>query len=166
MICTNCQHEMKTQERFCSSCGNDSLANRVRPSDAYRTRNWETHVTVLGWIFIASSLFLAVPGFVLLLVPGGLMMSGMAHRTFPFPAMFALFAIPLISVSIGSILAGIGLLNHRDWARILALIIAAFMLAGFPFGTAIGVYAFWVLLSSDGSRSYKRTVSAERKSLA
>ena len=165
MICTNCQHEMNPQERFCSRCGIDSFANRGRPSDSSRTRNWETHVAVLGWIFIASSLFLAVPGLVLLLVPG-LMMSRMDHNPSPFQAMFALFAIPLISVSIGSILAGIGLLNHRDWARILALIIAAFMLAGFPFGTAIGVYAFWVLLSSDGSRSYKRSVSAERKSLA
>jgi len=163
MNCLHCQNAMNPQERFCSKCGYDSLANPNRPSYSPGIHNWDTHVQVLGWIFIVSAFLIAIGAMFLLLVPG-LMMSGAANR--PFPAILAIFALPLISISAGCIVAGIGLLNHRDWARVLALILAAFMLAGFPFGTAVGIYAFWVLLSSEGSRSYRRDLSAERKSLA
>jgi hypothetical protein len=65
-------------------------------------------------------------------------------------------AFAFVAMPGGILLAGIGLLKHREWARVLALILAGFMLIAFPFGTAIGIYAFWVLLSSEGSRSYKR----------
>jgi hypothetical protein len=43
-------------------------------------------------------------------------------------------------------LAGHGLLQRGAWARILALILGFLSLFNVPFGTALGVYTFWVLL--------------------
>lgn len=56
--------------------------------------------------------------------------------------LFVLLALP-------SIIGGIGLLKRRDWGRILILIVAALSLLNFPFGTAYGIYAFWVLLNDQ-----------------
>lgn len=163
MICMNCQHEMNPQERFCSRCGKDSLAAAARPAGSPRVRNWDNHVTALGWIFIVSSIFTVIPGLFLMVLPG--LISSSRHTDFP-SALFFAFGFPLVGTSIGSVVAGIGLLHRRDWARILALILAALMLTVFPFGTAIGIYAFWVLLSKEGSRSDKSGYSSAQKSLA
>ncbi|HYR28520.1 MAG TPA: hypothetical protein VEU30_08645 [Thermoanaerobaculia bacterium] len=55
---------------------------------------------------------------------------------------FVLLALP-------AILGGVGLLKRRNWGRILILIVGALSLLNFPFGTAYGVYAFWVLLNDE-----------------
>jgi hypothetical protein len=152
---------MKSQERFCSKCGTDSFAERGQTSVRSRT-NWDTHVKVLATLFIISALFMAIPALGLLLFPG-MMLTGMAHGPFPFAGpLFTTIALAFISIPVVNIIAGIGLLRYREWARVLALVLAAFMLIGFPFGTAMGIYAFWVLLSNEGSASYKRgNASAE-----
>jgi hypothetical protein len=49
------------------------------------------------------------------------------------------------------IIAGIGLLKLRPWARILQIVLAIFGLLCFPLGTAFGIYALWVLLSAEGA---------------
>jgi hypothetical protein len=56
--------------------------------------------------------------------------------------------------------AGIGILQYRTWGRVLALIAASVYLTKIPIGTAIGIYAFWVLLSVDG-REHFRTHSVQ-----
>ncbi len=52
-------------------------------------------------------------------------------------------------LSIPGIVAGIGLLRFKNWARILTIILSALELPSFPFGTALGIYGLWVLLSGD-----------------
>ena len=42
-------------------------------------------------------------------------------------------------------MAGYGLLEARSWGRIVAIIVAAFNLFNIPVGTAVGVYALWLL---------------------
>jgi hypothetical protein len=157
---------MNPQERFCSKCGADSFAERASASAHASGPNWDAHVKVLGWIFIISSIFMAIPALSLLLFPGMTMM-GWAPRPFPFAGMvFTGIAVLFISIPTVNIIAGIGLLKNREWARILTLVLAAFMLIGFPFGTAIGIYAFWVLLSREGSDSYRRGSLSEGKGWA
>ena len=152
---------MHPQERFCSKCGTDSFAERPSTSAQVRPSNFDAHVKVLAWLFIISSIFMAIPAMGLLLFPG-MMMTGMAHRPFPFAApLFTGIALTFISIPVVNIIAGVGLLRYREWARILAVVLAAFMLIGFPFGTAIGIYAFWVLLSAEGSASYRQASSRE-----
>src|SRR5262245_36156704 len=52
----------------------------------------------------------------------------------------------LIVVSAPSIIAGVGLLYYKPWARILTIVLSALHLLSIPFGTALGVYGLWVLL--------------------
>jgi O-antigen/teichoic acid export membrane protein len=51
-----------------------------------------------------------------------------------------------IVLALPAIIGGLGLLKQREWARILIIIVAALSLLNFPFGTAYGVYAIYVLL--------------------
>jgi hypothetical protein len=57
----------------------------------------------------------------------------------------------LMVVSLPGLIAGIGLLSFRPWARILGIVISALDLPALPFHTALGVYGLWVLLSNEGT---------------
>lgn len=52
-------------------------------------------------------------------------------------------------IGIPSLIAGIGLLKQRGWARVLAIIVAILALTSFPIGTAAGVYTLWVLTHKE-----------------
>jgi hypothetical protein len=47
-----------------------------------------------------------------------------------------------------------GLKHRRPWARMVALVLAVLNLFFLPFGTALAVYAFWVLLSDEARRAF------------
>jgi hypothetical protein len=59
-------------------------------------------------------------------------------------------------LSIPSIFAGVGLLSYKPWARILTLVVSGFDLINIPFGTALGFYGFWVLLSREGTALFEQ----------
>jgi len=58
-------------------------------------------------------------------------------------------------LALPGIVAGIGLLQFRPWARILTLILSGFDLLHVPFGTLLGVYGFWVLLSRETEQLFR-----------
>jgi len=64
------------------------------------------------------------------------------------------------------IIAGIGLLKRRNWARILALILAIPDLMIIPIGTAIGIYAIWVLLNDETFKLFAQASEIRKKELA
>ena len=49
---------------------------------------------------------------------------------------------------------GAAMRRYRAWARVLALSLALINLVLFPFGTALGGYACWVLLNEEGRALY------------
>jgi len=68
----------------------------------------------------------------------------------------ALIVLVTIALSIPSLIAGWGLLSYRSWARILTIILSIVLLVHLPFGTALGFYGFWVLLSREGTDLFQR----------
>jgi len=68
----------------------------------------------------------------------------------------ALLALP-------GLLAGVGLLNRKPWAPMVALIVSCFHLLNFPFGTMLSVYTGWALLSEEGQRAYRLGESDRRR---
>lgn len=68
----------------------------------------------------------------------------------------------LAVISLPSIIAGVGLLKFRPWARILTIVISSIELLGVPVGTAIGAYSLWALLNSEATTLFpdKAPVSA------
>ena len=62
-----------------------------------------------------------------------------------------LFAV-MLALAVPGLIAGIGLLRMRPWARILTLVVSALELLSFPVGTALGVYGLWVMTHTETER--------------
>jgi hypothetical protein len=58
----------------------------------------------------------------------------------------AIIAGFLLVLSLPGIIAGIGLLKRREWARILTIILSVLHLLNIPIGTIIGGFSMWALL--------------------
>jgi hypothetical protein len=50
---------------------------------------------------------------------------------------------------------GTSLRRQRHWSRVVALVLAAVDTLLLPYGTALGVYAMWVLLSEKGKAAFQ-----------
>jgi hypothetical protein len=62
-----------------------------------------------------------------------------------------LFAV-MLALAVPGLIAGIGLLRMRPWARILTIVVSALELLSFPVGTALGVYGLWVMTHTETER--------------
>ncbi len=116
------------------------------------------HVPIVGWLLIAGhAIFLVIAVFVFMLLSMiGLGVGLSPHGEFPAGILFIVgtFVAGLLTVlAIPGVVAGVGLLMRWSWARILAIIVAILGLMNFPLGTAIGLYALWVLLQ-DSATAY------------
>lgn len=112
------------------------------------------HVPVLGWLFILGNAFLFLMGAI-----GLILLVGLGIITDDPTALSMLILVGAIGavffafLAIPGTVAGFGLLGRRAWARVLALVVAFFSLTAFPVGTALGAYAFYVLLQ-DSAHAY------------
>jgi hypothetical protein len=124
-------------------------------------RDFHTHVTILGWINIAASgLFIAIGvfGFIFLVGLGATVDDREATRILSFVGCAG--AAFLITLSLPGLLAGYGLLTRKSWARILGIIVAILDLFNVPIGTAIGIYALWVLTEDEAVAYFARPGTA------
>jgi len=62
----------------------------------------------------------------------------------------------LSAVGLGALFAARGLKRRQTFGRAVALLLAIPNLIVVPFGTALGVYTFWVLLNNDARREFGR----------
>jgi hypothetical protein len=116
-----------------------------------------SHVKILGAAYIVlSGLALSVALFLALAVGTASAIVGQAAD--PNDAAVALpiigiagtaLVVFLVAVSLPGLIAGIGLLKRRPWARILGIIVAILSLVNIPIGTIVGIYGLWVLFSSE-----------------
>lgn len=117
----------------------------------------EKHISIIGvlWIVLGSLGF--VGGFILWgLLFGISFIPDMGYEA-PFILRTAAVGAGLLLwiLSIPKIIAGIGLLKHKEWARILALILSFLSLLNFPLGTALAVYSFVILIKEETIRVFK-----------
>ena len=158
MFCTNCGNTTETHARFCSKCGKEIVAEPA----AKKQHNMEMHVNILGWTFMGFGGLLGLLGIVI--VFAGQIIPRMPIPWPPdFPVMLLHFAgfvtgvigLTTIALAAGVAAAGAGLVQYRSWARVLAAVMSVFLLFKFPLGTAIAIYAYWVLFSQEGGQYYK-----------
>jgi hypothetical protein len=121
-------------------------------------------VTIIAIIefVLAAPFFLGALAILFFAVPGVLM-----YTRYPMGVLAPLFGLAigiLFSTAFGVlfVIAGIGMLNMRSWARIMTIVLAILMLPGFPVGTLLGVVALWYLFQDEvkalfGQGSYTRT---------
>lgn len=121
-----------------------------------------THVRVLAWLNIAMG-FLGV-GLALLVFAGGTILPAIIQTVAPDEADIPLALVQLIvtvitgvilTLSLPCLVLGFGLYNFRPWARVLGLVLAALNLLNVPLGTALSLYAFWVLLKPETEAIFK-----------
>jgi hypothetical protein len=72
----------------------------------------------------------------------GLLLAAVREAGARFPGIVVTGVVVLALVPLA---AGIGVLRRRPWGRTTAYVAAVLSLIFFPFGTALGVYALWVL---------------------
>lgn len=109
-----------------------------------------THIKVVAVVNILFSA-LGVLGALAVLFSGvfGSLFSGSLTGFIVGGATSVLMSIVFGAVALFGLIAGFGLLNHQQWARYVAIIVAIFRLFSFPFGTIFAVYTLWVLLNDE-----------------
>jgi len=115
------------------------------------------HVKILGILHIVFSALGILAAIAILGIMGGI--AGLVGATdhsqdsavaIPILGGIGVFLfILLLVISVPGLVAGIGLLNFRPWARILTIVLSALDLLSIPLGTALGIYGFWVLLNRE-----------------
>jgi hypothetical protein len=121
------------------------------------------HADFLGVLYLAWGAIFTLVGLAGLALAGGALAIAQSGGPVTVRSEFAagLTALTLGLVAILGLLfgflhlwIGVVLRRYRPWARLLALGLAVINLVLFPFGTALGGYALWVLLTNEGRELY------------
>jgi hypothetical protein len=125
----------------------------------------QQHVSILGWLFIVgNALFLLIGGFVFTLLTGlGQTVIDPEARAI-LPLVGSTVGLLLALLSVPGLAAGYGLLTRKPWARVLGIVVAVLGLFNFPVGTAIGIYALWVLLQTSTANCFGTSSQAQGQS--
>ena len=122
-----------------------------------------SHVDFLGTLFIVWGLLTALIGLSTLALgigavaiitssgrggPSGHLAAGLTA------AAFTTLAIIALVWGIAHVMVGVPLRRHRPGARLMALLLGSVDLVLLPYGTALGVYAMWVLLHEESKRLF------------
>ena len=161
MYCTACGNQITPEQMVCTKCGAPTTVGIMRGS----YRRVLEHYKLLGILHIVYSGLICIPGFIMIFV--GKVMFGWLIHMFPqnqgpppeiLGPLIVFFGWLVLIRGIVGVAAGVGLLQRAPWARILALIMGFLSLLSFPFGTALGIYTIWVLLSAGADEEYNRLV--------
>jgi hypothetical protein len=157
MFCNACGSELDAEQKFCSKCGK-TVGVAVTPSQRSKVRK---HVHILAILWLVYSTFNLLRSIILLAVTHTILAQTTHWPYIPAglqailqPVLSALAIVSLIK-SVAGIAAGIGLLQRSPWARMLTLVLGFVSLISLPFGTALGIYTIWVLLSQNSSEEYQ-----------
>src|SRR5688572_5290918 len=110
-----------------------------------------THIKVLGAIHIVFGALGIFTGLGVMLLFGGIagivaMSESAAESAIAVPILGSIGGVIFIGaliLSLPSLIAGIGLMNFKPWARIVMIILCVIELLNIPFGTALGIYGLW-----------------------
>lgn len=119
-----------------------------------------THIDVLGWLFAIVGALGVLTGMALAVLTVGMAWATAAGGTgiWTHPVV-GLLAIGTVVFGAGGALmmaVGRGVARRYRRARPAALVAATANLGILPFGTALGIYAFWVLLNDEAREAFGR----------
>ena len=110
----------------------------------------ERHITVVGVLHIAYNVVGILIGLTLFTFLTGIGIFTGDDVALTVLTLVATFLAGLFLIgSIPGVIGGIFLLQRREWARILVIIVSFFDLLHVPLGTLLGAYSLWVLLNAD-----------------
>jgi hypothetical protein len=163
MFCDGCGTELQESQRFCSSCGKAVGIAMVRPQNGGRV---SSHLQLLGILWTVYSFFTLIAGGVLFVMANtffvnfrGGTMPGQPPMNFLQP-LLSFVGVAILCKALLGLIAGIGLLQRQHWARMIAIVAAFLALISIPFGTALGIYTIFVLMSQNAEREYAKIAPA------
>ena len=119
-----------------------------------------THIKVVALINIAFGALGVLAGIVVLLGGTfGSMFSGSMGTAIVGTAVSGIVGILIAALSGIGVVAGIGLLSGRPWARYLTIVCSVFSLLRFPFGTIFGIYSLWVMFNAETQRIFSEAAA-------
>jgi len=116
----------------------------------------DRHVDVIGILWIVSgALGLLIAFFVFSFFWGISFIPDIEYEGAAILRLIATWGAAFLAIlSVPDIIAGIGLMKRREWARILTLVLSFLNLINFPFGTALGIFSIIVLLNEETTRVF------------
>ena len=122
------------------------------------------HVHLLGILWLVLGVLTALGGVALFVVANIIFgRQGIATEQGAPPFIRPLLSIigcAILAKAAVSFIAGIGLLQRQPWARVLAIVLGVISLLNVPFGTALGIYTLWALLSANAEERYQKLAGA------
>ena len=119
------------------------------------------HVDFLGVLFIVWGLLTTVIGLsTLALGVGAAALIASSDRPASFAASFTAAAFTSLAIiailwGLAHVAVGVPLRKRRHWSRLGAMVLGSIDLILLPYGTALGVYALWVLIRQDAKRLFE-----------
>ena len=113
----------------------------------------ELHIKILGILYLISGILAIFGGIVILVLfaVGGILAGEV--RALPILAAIAtVLGCFLLMIGSAKLICGWGLLARKKWSRVFAIIMAIIGLINIPFGTALGIYALWILFNPEAER--------------
>jgi hypothetical protein len=126
------------------------------------------HIDTLGWLHAVRGAFGVLTGVSLLVLAAGTGVTITDHDEADrgtgraAVGLLGFCGISLALSGVGFLLVGRSLLRRRLRGRLAALLLAVPNMVLVPFGTALGIYTFWVLLNDDARRAFGRPPRATR----
>ncbi|MBV9146780.1 MAG: hypothetical protein JO065_12750 [Acidobacteria bacterium] len=153
MYCNSCGSALQPDQSACGRCGTAVVGRIV-------LNRVEHHVKLLGILWTVYAVFEAIGACVLFIIANTIFgrYNG-DHPAFLHPLMTGIAIFLLIKGAL-SLMAGIGLIERQRWGRVLSLVMAFIALLNLPFGTALGVYTLWVLMSPQAEAQYLRMATS------
>ncbi|HET7186459.1 MAG TPA: hypothetical protein VFI82_17390 [Terriglobales bacterium] len=154
MFCDSCGAALQAGQGYCVRCGKQVIGPVVAGSGRVAR-----HTHLLGILWIAYSAISLIAGVVLMIVshtifgPFGLPHMRGAPPVFVGPMLSVIGILLLCKAGVG-IAAGWGLMQRETWARVLTIVLGVISLFNIPFGTALGIYTLWVLVSPNADVEY------------
>lgn len=162
MYCNHCGSPVAADQLVCQQCGRSPAESRAALIARSRVPE-HLHLLAIFWYVVGSILMIPVA---VMLVLAGIARSLHGGDFPPFvntlgPFILLSIATFLSAIAVACLLTGWGLQRVKPWGRTLALVMGFVALVHPPFGTALGIYTLYVLLSSDAGAEYARMATAE-----
>lgn len=157
MYCNGCGSELQPGYNVCPKCGK-MIGD---PVSAVTRSRLENHLSTLGTLWVVVGVLFMLPALGLFFassVAHFVIQDNVVARTLG-PLLLTIIGGTILLIAVGGILVGLGLKDRKPWARVVAIVLGVIALFHPPFGTALGIYTLWVLMSDEGGVEYRRLSS-------
>jgi len=108
------------------------------------------HITLLGAMYIGFHIIWIFTGIIIYTaLTGSGILSGDEEAMMILSFIGTVLSFYLFLIALPGVIGGIALIKMKSWSRVFVLVLGFINLLNIPFGTALGIYTIWVLMSDE-----------------